>query len=545
MFKYINKVTKVSLFAAILFIHAHTLIAFPYNFYYSGRLTDATGKPQTGPVDLSVTFYHVASEGSPAFGPTNYSEVPLDEGVFQLKISLTGAQFDSIFSHAAMQVFIEIADVTNSITYPRQEFGVVPYALKIPVDGTTINYNSSGQLKVGALTKDNLAASGSSGQFLKVGGSGALEWSNLAGGGDMVSTNNLSELSDKTTARTNLELGSLATKNTVTSSDITNGTIALADLSQTMCAANQILQMNSAGNALICVALPASGETNTAANVGTGGVGVYLQKSSAELQFKNLNAGSNKISVANDAGNSEVDIDVNEANLTLTNIGGTLSLAKGGTGATGQAGAANAVLPPQASNSGKYLKTDGSNASWDTPTVTSDIFNGIQVFTSSGTFTVPAGITKVWVEVWGGGGGGYGDVGTTGGGASSFGAYLNASGGAGGVVISIATGGSGSGGHINLTGDRSLTLSSGGCYGGSSPRGGIGGYNASGTIPGGGGGALSGCGGGGGYAEEFISGLTPGATITVTVGSGGTGGSISFDGYSGYNGAAGMVVVRY
>lgn len=48
------------------------------------------------------------------------------------------------------------------------------------------------------------------------------------------------------------------------------------------------------------------------------------------------------------------------------NVTGTVALANGGTGATTQAGAANAVLPTQSGNGGKYLTTDGSNVSWAT-----------------------------------------------------------------------------------------------------------------------------------------------------------------------------------
>ena len=43
-----------------------------------------------------------------------------------------------------------------------------------------------------------------------------------------------------------------------------------------------------------------------------------------------------------------------------------IALNKGGTGATTQAGAANAVLPSQTSASGQYLKSDGTNVSWAT-----------------------------------------------------------------------------------------------------------------------------------------------------------------------------------
>ena len=77
-----------------------------------------------------------------------------------------------------------------------------------------------------------------------------------------------------------------------------------------------------------------SGEANTASNVGTNGVGVFKQKTGVNLEFKKLNAASNKISITDDTINSDVDIDVVEANLTLGNLTGTLPISKGGTGST-------------------------------------------------------------------------------------------------------------------------------------------------------------------------------------------------------------------
>ena len=53
-----------------------------------------------------------------------------------------------------------------------------------------------------------------------------------------------------------------------------------------------------------------TGETNTASNVGTAGVGVYKQKTGVDLEFKKINAGSAKVTVVDDTGNDEVDIDV-------------------------------------------------------------------------------------------------------------------------------------------------------------------------------------------------------------------------------------------
>jgi len=53
-----------------------------------------------------------------------------------------------------------------------------------------------------------------------------------------------------------------------------------------------------------------SGEANTASNVGTAGIGVFKQKTDVNLEFKKINAGSSRITISDDTGNSEVDIDV-------------------------------------------------------------------------------------------------------------------------------------------------------------------------------------------------------------------------------------------
>ena len=55
-----------------------------------------------------------------------------------------------------------------------------------------------------------------------------------------------------------------------------------------------------------------SGETNTTSNAGSGGVGIVLAKVGVNLPFKSINAASNKVSITNDAGNKEIDIDVVE-----------------------------------------------------------------------------------------------------------------------------------------------------------------------------------------------------------------------------------------
>lgn len=101
------------------------------------------------------------------------------------------------------------------------------------------------------------------------------------------------------------------------------------------------------------------GETNTMTNIGTNGVGVYKTKSGVTFQLKNINAGSTKITVTNDTTNNEIDIDLVEANLALTSIGGTLGIDKGGTGQTVKASAFDELAPTV--NAGDIIYHDGTH----------------------------------------------------------------------------------------------------------------------------------------------------------------------------------------
>ncbi len=177
---------------------------------------------------------------------------------------------------------------------------------------------------------------------------------------------------------------------------------------------------------------------------------------------------------------------------------------------------------------------------WKLPSLMPGFGSGVQVFTASTSFTVPAGVSQVEVEVWGGGsgsfaststiasgggsGGGYarkrligltpgqaipvtvgqgGSGGTTAGaaatagGSSSFGVYVSATGGSLNATASPTSpqngatpGGNGLGGDVNLVGSsgQSAFMSAAG-FGGGAPMGGTqnsGSVGVPGIFPGGG-----------------------------------------------------------
>jgi len=149
-----------------------------------------------------------------------------------------------------------------------------------------------------------------------------------------------------------------------------------------------------------------------------------------------------------------------------------------------------------------------------------------QIFNSSGTFTVPTGVTAIKVTCVGGGGGAGNNAGGNGnaGGATTF-SNVSANGGNGGAY-SGGAGNPGNGGGSSLAfGFTAFTAYQAPCNGTyvstPSPSGPFTYSNNVGT------GAYQGCtsaghcGGGGGVGIGYLTGLTPGSNISVTVGAAG------------------------
>ncbi|MFJ7665318.1 hypothetical protein ACIQXW_23450 [Lysinibacillus sp. NPDC097162] len=180
-----------------------------------------------------------------------------------------------------------------------------------------------------------------------------------------------------------------------------------------------------------------------------------------------------------------------------------------------------------------------------------------KTYTSNGTFTVPAGVTEIYITGGGAGGGGAGGGGTshgTSGGVVSIGSLFTLSGGSGGVAgnAGAAAPSGGPGGSFGgpPMGSVRPDGGSGGWYSGglgstvavnASTEGGKGAYCSGG----------GGCGGSGGGAGDFVIDkeiiVTPSAVYNITVGVGGLGGSYNSSGYTskGGRGGDGILTVKW
>lgn len=144
------------------------------------------------------------------------------------------------------------------------------------------------------------------------------------------------------------------------------------------------------------------GEANTASNLGAG-QGVFKSKVSLDLQFRSLTATSSKIALANNT--NDVGIDVTEANLTLSNMTGPLSVAKGGTGAATLTGILKGAGTSAITAAALLAVADGGTGVGSLSGIISG--NGTSAFTASNTLAGTTLTTPVINGVT------FGDVGIT------------------------------------------------------------------------------------------------------------------------------------
>ena len=155
--------------------------------------------------------------------------------------------------------------------------------------------------------------------------------------------------------------------------------------------ANKYLQTDGTNTSWDAVSLSTSDITGTLP-VANGGTGVTSSTGTGSVVLSN-----SPTLVTPALGTPASGVATNLTGLPLTTgVTGTLPIANGGTGQTTANAAFNALAPSQATASGKYLKSDGTNTSWDALDIsTADITGtlpvangGTGVTTSTGTGNV-------------------------------------------------------------------------------------------------------------------------------------------------------------
>ncbi len=315
---------------------------------------------------------------------------------------------------------------------------------------------------------------------------------------DNTSSNNFVQENQITNASTNIVDNGTSTNNSYgvgtaapnTKLDV-NGDLALRSTSLTLAnGANNNIAIDGSSN--VRITGPSAAFSITGIGSGANGKMLNLYNTTTNtMTLSNQNAGSTA------------------ANRILTLTGGDLAVPGPAVARfmydstqslwifTGYGNTSSSSLPSQTGNANKYLQTNGTNTLWATPGPSSR-----QIFTSgSGTYTTPAGVTAIMVEVVGGGGGGGGSNGT------GFGTGAGAGGGGGGYTRRLIVNPAASYAYAVGTGG-------GGGAGASSGSGSTGGTSTFGT------GLLSATGGSGGSGGP---GSTSGTSSSTDPGTGGAG----------------------
>jgi hypothetical protein len=185
------------------------------------------------------------------------------------------------------------------------------------------------------------ALDGGSGQFLRTDGSGTLSWGSPAGGGDVMASANLGDLASPAAARANLGLGALATASTVSTAEISDGTVTNADISGTAAIATSKLS-----GAVTQVAGHGLGSLATLSAVGSGDItdGAVVDadvSAAAAIATSKLSGAVTSISghglgalaAASTVGSSEItdgsvaSADISDGTITDADVSGTAQLA--------------------------------------------------------------------------------------------------------------------------------------------------------------------------------------------------------------------------
>ena len=126
--------------------------AWAFDIGYGGRLAAPDGAPLEGPLNLIFHFYRSETNPTPTLSLAK-SSVPLESGIFQVNLSLSPSQLDSLMGDGSEKIYVEVEALGQR--YPKQLFTYVPLALRVPVDDDSIVF-SNGRLSVGAISSSQV-----------------------------------------------------------------------------------------------------------------------------------------------------------------------------------------------------------------------------------------------------------------------------------------------------------------------------------------------------------------------------------------------------
>ncbi len=277
---------QVQIFSAIVFMllgSSFVAEASPYSLSYGGRLTNDTGAPIEGSINIEVKFFRSAggADEVPVVVP-EFTNILLNEGVFQLTVELPLNDFHTVFT-AIDPVWIQIKDTVNNVTYPRQIFSAVPFALKIPTDNISMGYTSEGKLTL--LSATNLQGRSVSneapgdGNILKWNGAESKwEPGSVSGAGTVTSVTAGASLETSPGAGITAT-GSIDIKDGgVTNAKIAAGAVSLVKIDASSCANGEVIKksglnwscgtdLNSGSVTSVTASLPLSSSGGAAPNI--------------------------------------------------------------------------------------------------------------------------------------------------------------------------------------------------------------------------------------------------------------------------------------
>lgn len=230
-----NKKIKnlTSLLFIIFTLGLSSVFAQTTAFNYQGTLTDG-GMPASGTYQMQFSLFDQVSAGTQIGSTITNNSVNVIAGVFSVSLDFGAVAFNGNDRYLQINVK-KTAEPTFTTLSPRQLITSSPYAVRT----------------LSASAADNVTGTVAVGN----GGTGSTT---------------------ATGARTNLGLGSLSTLSSVSSAEITNGTIVDADISGTAAIAGSKISGNISGNAANVTGTVAVGNGGTGSTTASGALNNLL-----------------------------------------------------------------------------------------------------------------------------------------------------------------------------------------------------------------------------------------------------------------------------